>query len=802
MKAVVLAGGLGTRLHPLTVDIPKPMVPIANKPLLNYILELLARHGFKEVSLLLYHLPKTIKDHFKDGQQLGLKLNYFEAPEDYGTAGAVKFACRDSKEPVLVVSADLLTDIDLTRAVKYHRQKKSIATMVLVKRNDPLSYGIVITGKDGRVKQFLEKPSPGEVFSDTVNAGIYFLEPEAMQYIPDGANCDFSFNLFPNLLKDKKPVYGYVADGHWSDIGQLEEYSQAQLKMVREKDNLIGPNSLVATDARLTNCIVGSGCNIGRGAELKSCVIWDGVMIGENAKLEKVVLGRRVKIGAGAKLAEGVVVGDETEIGKESDIRPYVKIWPRKVIGQGSTVSRSIIWREHWSKSVFGQHGVNGLLNVEITPQFATSLGAAFGTVLGKGVRISTSRDSHKSSRMIYRSLVSGMLSVGVNISNLEMVPIPINRFEIRSLKSLGGFHVRKSPFDPEVMDIKLFDSQGMDLSPALEKKIERIFFGEDYNRTGMEDVGELSYPFHRVAEEYKAELLAQLANDQSSLAGLKLVIDYAHGSAANFFPSILGNLDLEVVALNAYADENKITKDRSEFERSWTELGQTVKSTGADLGVMLDAGAEKIFLVDERGQIIDSRQALAIFAILMMRRQKNSVIGVPVTESAIMEKIAAKYQGKIRRTKSTYRGMMEAAQGGGVVMVGERHGGFIFPDFMPAFDGMLSVCKLISFLAKEKIKLSAVAAEVPKINQQTADVHCGHDCKAALMRRLAEAKTGADKQENIDGIKFWHGSDSVLVLPSQGRPIVHIFAEAETNAKTKQILNKYLDIINKLMDK
>jgi len=827
LKAVILAGGLGTRLHPLTVDLPKPMVPLANRPLMSYIVELLAKHGFNDIRALLYHQPEVIKNYFGNGENFGVKIQYVEAPEDYGTAGAVKFACRDLREPVLVISADLITDFDLSQAVIFHRQKKALATVVLTRIENPLPYGIVITDKDSRIKSFFEKPSWSEVFSDTINAGIYVLEPKVLEYIPSEKAFDFSLDLFPLLLREKKPIFGYIADGYWKDIGQTEDYGRSHADVLRNRVKLkllgqrlreniwvgenvlisssalleglgiIGDNSIVADEVRLSNTVIGRNCKIGRGAFLKECVIWDGVEVGSEAKLERAILGKGVKVGVRANLAEGVVVGDETEIGGDTDIRPFIKVWPRKVIEEGSTVSRSIIWREHWTKSIFGQYGVTGICNVEVTPQFAAALGAAFGSVLGRGTRISCSRDSHKASRMIHRALMAGVLSVGVNISNLEMVPIPINRFEIKFLKSQGGFHVRKSPFDPELLDLRFFDNKGMDLSSSFEKRVERRFFGEDFSRTTVEETGEVSFPFHRLAEEYKAGILEQLNLKAFPSSSFKLVIDYAFGTASQIFPSILGELGLEVVALDAYIDESKITKDKAAFEKSLHQMTKIVKSVGADLGVLLDTGAEKIFICDERGNIIDGRQALGIMALLVLKSRKNAAIAVPVSESKVIEELAHKYGGKVIRTKNNLKGVMEVAESGKVCFLGEGLGGFIFPEFMPAFDGMLSVCKLVECLSREKVKVSEICAETPPINLLSFEILCSSEQKGMVMRKAMDLAKDADRLETLDGLKFWHDGDWALILPDPSRPIIHLFAEANTKEKAQQLLNNYAKKIN-----
>src|SRR3989338_6031653 len=238
MKAVIMAGGFGTRLRPLTNNLPKPMVPMANRPIIEHTIDLLKKHSITDLTALLYFQPEVIQDRLKDGSRLGVRIGYITATEDLGTAGSVANAMRTFPEDsgtTLIVSGDVITDIDITEALDFHRNSKSIATIVLTRVENPLSFGIVITDEKGRITRFLEKPSWGEVFSDTINTGIYILEREVLEFIPGEMEFDFSKDLFPLLLEKKKPIYGFVAGGYWKDVGSLEEYRQANMDMLLGK---------------------------------------------------------------------------------------------------------------------------------------------------------------------------------------------------------------------------------------------------------------------------------------------------------------------------------------------------------------------------------------------------------------------------------------------------------------------------------------------------------------------------------------------------------------------------------------
>jgi mannose-1-phosphate guanylyltransferase / phosphomannomutase len=224
MKAVVMAGGEGSRLRPLTIRRPKPMVPIAGKPVMEHILNLLKRHGITEVVVTVQYLASNIEDYFGNGSQLGMHITYSREDVPLGTAGSVKNAEDQLTEPFLVISGDALTDYDLTDIIAYHNEKKSLATLLLAHVHNPLEYGVIITNEDGHITQFLEKPSWGEVFSDTINTGIYVLDPKIFTYFEANKQFDFSQELFPMMLKQGDPIYGYVAPkGYWCDVGNLSE---------------------------------------------------------------------------------------------------------------------------------------------------------------------------------------------------------------------------------------------------------------------------------------------------------------------------------------------------------------------------------------------------------------------------------------------------------------------------------------------------------------------------------------------------------------------------------------------------
>ncbi|MEI7904558.1 MAG: mannose-1-phosphate guanyltransferase [Candidatus Firestonebacteria bacterium] len=830
MKTVIMAGGFGTRLRPLTTNIPKPVAPVVNKPMMEHILDLLKKHNLTEIITALYFHPEVISGYFGDGSEFGVRMSYIRTETELGTAGCVKAAekyLNEDRGTFIILSGDVLTDFDLTKALEYHKKKKALATMVLTRVEEPLQYGVVITEKDGRITKFLEKPSWGEVFSDTINTGIYILEPEVLNYIPLETNFDFSKNLFPLLLEKKLALFGYIAKGYWKDVGSLPEYRTAHYDAMEGKVEVlipgkktnkvgkgiwlgdetkihptailknpvvIGKNCVVKANAEISHSSIGDNCVIEEGVKISGSVLWDDSYIGAGASLKDSIICRKVELGAKCSVEANAVVGDNCVIGREAVIKASVKLWPHKKVDDGAILSSSLIWGEKWSRSVFGDYGVVGLANIEITPEFVAKLGAAYGAGLPKGSTILASRDNHRISRMTNRAMMTGLLSSGVNVADLGVTPIPVARYVLNPLRCLGGLHIRKSPIDPELIDIKFFDENGMDLPKSKEKSIEGLFFREDFRRARYNEVGEITFPSHAV-DHYKEGFLAAVNIGAIKKRKLKVVVDYAFGNSSTIFPSILGKLGCEIIALNSYLDEEKLTKSREEFDYSIGQLSNITSTLKADFGFMFDAGSEKIFVVDDKGRFLSGDQALCLLTYMALKLNPGGTVAVPVTASSAIDDLAAKLKGKILRTKTNHRSMMEVAHAGKAVLVGERKGGYIFPKFQPALDAMMSVVKMMEACSMLEEPASAMVDSIVMPVMIRSHVTSQWEVKGAVMRNLIEYSKDKNA-ELIDGIKIKDKEGWVIVIPDGERPLFHVNAEARTAEGAKKIIEKYSALI------
>ncbi len=826
MKAVVMAGGFGTRLRPLTEKLPKPMAYVANRPMMEHVVRLLIRAGIPDLDVLLYFYPEKITSYFGDGSPWGARIHYIGAESDYGTAGAVKNAESRIDGTFMVISADIITDIDISRAIAFHRERKAAATIVLTRVPNPLQYGIVITEDDGRIVRFLEKPSWGEVFSDTVNTGIYILEPEVLSLIPPGKSFDFSRDVFPNMLARGDRLLGYIAEGYWKDVGNLDEYLNVHLDILSGKVGIefegkqagsgnvwIGENSRVDFTSELQNVVIGKDCLVGAGVTAENVVLGDGCVVEDGAVLQSSVVWPRTRIHKGARLLENIigsdceirgraflaeraVISDHCVIGTEAVVKANVKVWPHKEVEDGAVLSSSLVWGGKWARSLFSAYGIYGLANHEITPEFAAKVGAAFAATFGKKVVLSTSRDTHKTSRMINRAIMTGMLSVGADVHDYGVTPLPVVRYLARSHREeRGGVHTRKSPFDSSFVDLKFFDDSGLNLPVSAERSIELLFFREDFVRADTEETGEISFPVGGF-DTYVDGFLRAIDVKTVKERGFNIVLDHSHGSSALLFPRILGRLGVETVALNANLDSAKITKTEEEFQKGLSHLMAISRSLSADFGVMIDTGGEKIFLVDEKGDILPDWVALQVLCLLACRRKKSGKVGVPVTASRNLEKIASRFGMDVIRTRTLPRSLMETAALEGVSIVGDDSGGYAFPGFQPAFDGMFAIVRLMEMLSAEGRSLSDILREIPPTAMVKKRIPCAWERKGVFMRMLSDHAKGKPSQY-IDGVKIFHDEDWALVYPSQDAAYFHLCVEAEERREAEEIAAHYVDLFS-----
>jgi mannose-1-phosphate guanylyltransferase/phosphomannomutase len=789
------------------------MVPIMNRPMMEHIVALLKSHDLTEIGVTLQYLPEQIKNYFGDGREFGVNMRYFVEDSPLGTAGSVKNAGPFLDETFLVISGDALTDFDLSQAIDFHRQKGGAATLVLTRVPEPLEYGVVITEKDGRITQFLEKPGWGEVFSDTVNTGIYILEPEVLSHFADGVMFDFARDLFPLLMSGGYPLFGYIAEGYWCDIGSLQQYQQAHLDILQgrvrvqflekevEPGIFMGENVVIEPGARVTGpVLIGSGAKIGRGARVEDCTVigpnsqvdayasvkrgllWRNVFLSPRVEVRGAVLCNRVQVQQGTAVFEGAVVGEDTVIEENCTIKPAVKIWPHKRVESGSMVTESLIWGTKPARSLFGFDGISGIVNLEVTPELVTKLSVAYGSLLGEGSQVVVGCDDWKASRMLKDAAMSGLLSSGVRVYDIGTAVTPITRQAVKQLDVRGGIHIQLAREAGTNTRIRFFDSSGLDLPKGFERKIEQTFYREDFKRIKGLDVGE-TVRVTNFAGSYAEDLVNSL--DATVFRGTprKVVLAYTTPWLYSLLLPLLHRLNCEVYTVSA--PSASIPPTLEWLRGNFGQVSATVRSLGADIGVVMDPNAENLVLFDSQGRTVADELYLALTSLLMFKANTGGMVAVPVTAPGVIEKLAGQHQGRVLRTRTAPRFLMEA-------LTAEASPSGKLDQLTLIFDAVASLFKILEYLAANNTTLDSLVDSIPRFHLHQREVDCSWAAKGAVMRRLIEETSGGDV-ELIDGVKVRHGQGWALVLPDPERPAYRVYGEGYSAEMAEELTDLYV---------
>ena len=822
-----MAGGEGTRLRPMTANQPKPLLPVVNRPIMEHVLRLLKRHGFDETVVTVQFLASLVRTYFGDGEELGMSLSYATEQTPLGTAGSVRNAQAELREEAfLVISGDALTDIDLGALCRAHREAGALVTVCLTRVPDPLEFGIVIQRDDGRIDRFLEKPTWGQVFSDTVNTGIYVMEPAVFEHVDPGVPVDWSADVFPRLLELGAPLYGHVAEGYWEDVGSLESYIRAQADVLHRRVDVeidgfelaagiwVGEGVEIDPEARLTGplCIgdhvrIEAGATVGElsvlgnnvvvkgGASLERAVVHDNVFLGPQVSLRGAVIGKNTDVMRAARIGEGAVVGDECVVEEEAYIADGVKVYPFKTIEAGAVLHTSVIWESRGSASLFGQRGVSGLVNVEITPEYVVRLASAYATTLPKGSAVVTARDASRAARALKRAIISALNSSAIDVRDLEVAPLPVTRFMTSRTDAAGGIALRTTPGDPQSVDIVFLEAGGGDLSPARQRALERVFSRQEFRRAFPGEIAELSFP-SRTLETYLQELLRTIDVSGVEEAQLKVVLDTAGGSVSLALPLLLGRLGVEVLTVNNRLDERATSETVADQMRDLERLGDLVSSSRAAFGVRFDHVGERIALIDERGMLISDDRALLVVLDLVAAERRSGRVALPVTTTRVAEQVTTFHGTQVLWTSTSPADLTRAAGARDVIFAGDGRGGFVVPELSPALDGVAAFVRLLGLVARTRLTLSQIDARIPQAHLVRRSVPTPWAVKGAVMRTVLEA-AGGREVDTTDGVRIVEpGGGWTLLLPDPAEAVMHVWAEGPDAATAADLGTRWAEVV------
>lgn len=822
-----MAGGEGSRLRPLTSTRPKPLVPVVNRPILWHVLRLVQKHGVDEAFITLHYLADQITTAFSGSKDIDIRLNYSFEDRPLGTAGSVKAIEDDLTGTFLVISGDVITDFDLSKLIEFHKKKGAVVTIGLARVQNPLEYGVVMTDPDGKVDRFLEKPGWSEVFSDTVNTGIYIIEPEALRNIEPEKQYDFSKELFPRLLRAGESIFALPLEGYWCDVGMPSQYIMAHHdilsgktrveipgKMVGENvwveegadisssanvvgPTLIGSRALIAKNATVgpMSCI-GSNVSIESDAMVSRSVIYDFAYIGRESEAKGCVIGKNTVLRPRARVFEGAVVGDGTQLGSGSEVAQRVRIWPDKRVESGAVVRENLVWGLTWQRNIFGSRGIVGISNVEITPEITAKLGAAFGTFAGSKGKIVVARDTLRSSRMLKRSFIAGLLSAGDTVFNLEAASLPLLRFSIVSNRLEGGVYFGANSIEPDYSITQFIDSHGFNISTDTQRKIENILFKEEIHRASYEELSDIFFlPQNEFA--YEEMLLGNV--DARPIMGSRprIVVDCALGPASVSAPQVLSKLGCEVISLNASSGTYSTTLSVSS---SPSNLKDIVTAVGAAAGFRLAGSGDTLRIVDESGEMLSGDEALALMSEITLHLNPGS-IAVPLSASGIIDTIAEKHHQKVLRLKTEPRSLMEAVGSGKSVFAGNDAGEFITSRQHPFPDGLLAAGKIVEYLSATGKRINEIKRQIYQPRLAKGVVLVPWNERGRIMRRLA-MDFGEQRVESLEGIKLLVDGGWVLINPSTDEPVFEIVAESSNAQNAASILKNFQDKVSDIVNR
>ena len=644
------------------------------------------------------------------------------------------------------------------------------------------------------------------------------MEPEVLAEIPPEESVDWSADVFPALLKRGAPLFGYISDSYWEDVGNHENYMKAQVDVLARRVNAdiagfevspgvwvaegaevdpeavltgplcIGDYAKVEAGAHLREyTVIGSNVVVKEGAFLHRAVVHNNVYVGQGATLRGCVVGKNTDVMRLARIEENAVVGDECVIEPEAYLSAGVKVYPFKTIEAGAVVNNSVIWESRGNRTLFGQRGVSGLINVEVTPELCVRLASAYATTLKKGSTVTTSRDVSRAARTLKRAIQGALNASAINVVDLEAQPLPVARFETERADYSGGIALRTTPGDVQSIDIIFLDERGAELSLTSQRKLERVFSRQEYRRAFPGEIAELTYP-PRVVEWYTRELLRCVDMSAVRESGMKVVADCAGGTTSLVMPSLLGRIGVDVLVLNNGLNEVSPTETVAQLRAGLQRLSEVVSSSRASFGVRFDPVGERIRIVDEKGEMVSDERALLVVLDLVAAERKTGRVALPVTTTRVAEQVCRFHGVEVNWTPTSMDALTQAAAADDVIFAADGRGGFVVPEFTRTVDGIATFARLIGLVARTRLTLSQIDARIPDAHLLRRSMPTPWAAKGGVMRTVVEA-AGSREVDTTDGVRVVEPDRGwVLVLPDPADAVTHLWAEG-TDADTAQLL-------------
>lgn len=795
MRAVIMAGGEGKRLRPITCTMPKPMVPLLNKPIVDYTMELLKRHGIDEAVYTLHYMGEMIREHVGDGSAWNLQCSYSESEKPLGTAGSVKGAAIESDEDLLVLSGDGITDVDLSAVIKAHEESGAEATIVLKKVPSPTEYGVALLDDEGSIVRFIEKPEQSEVFSDLANTGIYILSRRALNLIPSGEEYDFSKQLFPEMLNQGMMLKGFVTESYWCDIGDISEYRRAQKDMLDGKvyfetiaKNYSGiftePNAHISNTATLISpCYIGSSASIGenaiiepytvigsdtvieRGSSVKRSIIFNNVKIRRDAQIRAAVVCEKTHIDDRASLYEGSTIGAGTHIGTGVSVLPNVSIWPEKELEGGLSCRDNVVWGNPVSRIELNGSCIKGYTDTGLTPETALRIGAAYASKLHLPAKLALCSDGSQSAVMLMYALTSGIASQGIDVINIGALGKSALALAISQLGAAGGMYVERNESHGSV--ITLYDEMGIEVSQDCLRSVRSAFLtGEQKPRVDVE-LGIISRA-DGMEEMFENRLTHMLDTNAIKMNPRTLRINANH-QMTRCITGLLLRFGWQVESLRKQVRLMPVHDENT-------------------LAIYQDANGKisLSFLDGENSIVMDEHEIITALAIDATEHAGLKQFILPVT-------IPEEYRSclKARGAELTFAPEDSAK----LRRTAFERGHY----YAPLYEHEAGIMKLAELFATGE--LSRIHASIPKIYSIEQSVTTTRNDIGRMLRLLSESERGSER-ELVDGLRLRFDSGWVVVKPYLERTSsFRIVAGAASGEYAKELCDIYTEKLKNIRD-
>lgn len=766
MLGVIMAGGQGERLRPLTCTLPKPMALIAGQPILSHTLSLLKKHGISEAAVTLGYLPNVIMDAFGD-EANGVTLRYFTEHHPMGTAGGIKMCGEFLKETFVVLSGDGITDIDLTEAFEFHRKKGALATMVLTRVTNPTEYGLVHTDEDGCIVSFTEKPAWKKVDGDTANTGIYILEPEVLSMIPDGEAYDFGKQLFPQMVQKNLPVYGYVSDAYWCDVGNLEAYLCANIDVmngnlsafplpqngiirmpgaiVDERSTIEGPVFIGCGAHIMKNAFIGAGSVISDGAivmesaSVKRSIVYPNAEIHKNTQLRGCVVAPGACILEGASVFEGCVIGEKSIVGENAVIDAGAKIWPGKVIEENRRISQSIVWGQKSRDDFSG-------LSIRVkTPADAVNAAQACAWKLNAPVSL-IARSASAVAANQSRAFAAGLISEGVHVYDMGDATLPVLLCAMRETSADAGYYVTGDSVTPVRQNaLPVTESDRRAIRAALSRQDAPLSYTAYTSR--LENAGRFN--------------LIYLKHLESALKS----------PIRRFKAAVYANREQLL-----YYAENALRRLNYACRAEWEE--ELMELEDDEIGSFLsDDGRKAAFAYTDK-RLTDAENEMLIAWTLLERGEK--VIYAPPASTHALDEIARTYGADVEYF-SDERELLETLSKVSPVQFAART------------DGIYLFLLVLDVLSDKNAQMDEVIRRFPGVHRVRFDLPLPDEKRAGTLKRIRSHAPGDYECEEW----FYHNpSGCAWIQPDETRPVLSVVSEARDMETAQEICDVFSNLL------